>query len=76
MTARAMRSFTEPIGLNDSTLTYTLTPGGASFCSFTSGVLPMVCQNVFVAGHASISFRKALSCDAGSSVAAGEVAGV
>jgi len=42
MTARAIRSFTEPIGLNDSIFTYTFTPGGASFCSFTIGVLPMV----------------------------------
>src|SRR5262245_60770829 len=42
MTARAMRSFTDPIGLNASTLTYTLTPAGASLLSFTTGVLPMV----------------------------------
>ncbi len=38
----AMRSFTEPIGLNDSTLTQTFRPGGASLLSRTSGVSPIV----------------------------------
>src|SRR5574337_1820122 len=42
ITARAMRSLTEPMGLKDSTLTYTFTPSGASLCSLTRGVRPIV----------------------------------
>src|SRR5207342_2671108 len=42
ITARAMRSFTEPSGLKDSSLAYTCTPGGASLWRRTSGVLPIV----------------------------------
>ncbi|MNS91770.1 hypothetical protein D3C72_1258790 [compost metagenome] len=42
MIASASRSFTEPPGLKDSTLAYTVTPCGAKRCSLTMGVLPMV----------------------------------
>ena len=42
MTARAMRSLTDPIGLNDSTFTNRLTPAGASFRIRTTGVFPIV----------------------------------
>ena len=42
MIARAMRSLTEPIGLNDSSFANTLTPGGASLPRRTRGVLPIV----------------------------------
>jgi len=37
-----MRSFTEAMGLNDSTLTNMSIPGGARRLILTIGVLPMV----------------------------------
>jgi hypothetical protein len=42
ITLSAMRSFTEAMGLNDSTLTNMSMPGGASRLILTIGVLPMV----------------------------------
>src|SRR5690349_12145730 len=42
ITARAMRSLTEPSGLKDSSLANTFTPGGASLPRRTRGVLPIV----------------------------------
>src|SRR6476620_3814992 len=53
ITARAMRSLTEAIGLKDSSLAYTLTPAGASFPRRTRGVLPIV-SNI-------VSYRTLLS---------------
>src|SRR5690606_1353452 len=40
--ASASRSFTEPPGLKNSALAYTVTCAGGSRCSLTTGVLPMV----------------------------------
>ena len=42
MTPSASRSFTEPMGLNDSSFTYSAISGGASFSRRTTGVRPTV----------------------------------
>ena len=42
MMAMARRSFTDEAGLKNSHFTYIVTPAGASRCTFTTGVRPMV----------------------------------
>ncbi len=42
MTPSARRSFTEPRGLKDSTLTNSSTPGGENLAILTTGVWPIV----------------------------------
>jgi hypothetical protein len=57
---------TEPIGLKDSTLTYTFTPSGASFRSLTSGVRPIVCR---MFSYLAISLSSPCGLDMGAIVA-------
>ena len=57
MTARAMRSLTEPIGLKDSTLTYTLTPGGRELVELHQRRIADRFENVLVAGHVFLLAR-------------------
>src|SRR6185437_10733269 len=48
------RSLTEPPGLNDSTLAYNETCGGARRCSLMIGVPPMVSRMLSCRGMASL----------------------
>src|SRR5690606_26354555 len=68
ITASAMRSLTEPIGLKDSIFTYTFTPGGASLPSLTSGVLPIVSRMLSkrAIGFSSHWLRPILAAERGS----------